>query len=111
MRPAALRTLAVEEAVGVHGRGEEALQRARDGEVADVAPGLAPRGHRAHARYQERRYRLRLLAQDVEDLRAASTASSCQIVREYDTRRLVLASASLHTEVHPDHYQAIDYRW
>lgn len=62
------RTLAIKEAVGVQRGGEEAQHGAAQGQELDVAPDLPARGHGAGARHQERRHRLRLLTQDVEDL-------------------------------------------
>ena len=60
-------TPGVKEAIGSEGRAEEAQQRPREGEEADVAAGAALRGDSAHSRSQEGRHSLGLLAQDVED--------------------------------------------
>ena len=70
------RTLAIKEAVGVQRGGEEAQHGAAQGQKLDVAPDLPARGHRAGARHQERRHRLRLLAQDVEDLHTRTSMLS-----------------------------------
>ena len=64
-------TISVEEAVGPQGRADEAQEGPGQGEEANVAAGLPARGHCARSRHQERRHRLRLLAQDVEDLQGS----------------------------------------
>ncbi len=69
-------TLAIKEAVGVQGCGQEAQHGARQRQELDVAPSLPAGSHCAGTRHKERRHRLGLLTQDVEDLHTAALVSS-----------------------------------